>query len=276
MLQKSGGAVAQSAIHGFRLLWQLCRRTGGDDAVCFCIPGEFQKGIGIHGRRGYQTAVTVIGGAAAVIGEDVLAVVLDAYVVAINKRNADAQGSTADDNFQRLQCFADARTFFGTELLQAVKMTAVIKFAVIWQRILDEEAASLITTNRLAVLAGKGGVVLAHASVLVELAGFCGNAAENYTDIFGGSDNFFGIIGAVIQKGLLLPDVADKITRQCHFGQKQDIGLKAACFFNSVNDFLIVYIRTAGSNFQLSADNFQLQFIVLTILFAFYITIVLL
>ena len=55
-----------------------------------------------------------------------------------------------------------------------------------------------------------------------------------------------------------------------------DIGLKAACFFNSVNDFLIVYIRTAGSNFQLSADNFKLQFIVLTILFAFYITIVLL
>ena len=118
--------------------------------------------------------------------------------------------------------------------------------------------------------------VLAHASVLVELAGFGSNAAKNNADTFGSSNNFFGIIGAVIQKGLLLPDVTDKITRQCHFGQQQDIGLKAACFFNSVNDFLIVYIRTAGSYFQLSADNFQLQFIVLTILFAFYITIVLL
>ena len=155
-------------------------------------------------------------------------------------------------------------------------MTAVVKFAVVGQRCLDEAAASLITAEQLTVLAGKGGVVFAHASVLVELAWFGGNVAEDNADIFGGSDDLLGIIGAVIQKGLLLPDVADKITRQCHFGQKQDIGLKAACFFNSVNDFLIVYIRTAGSNFQLSADNFQLQFIVLTILFAFYITIVLL
>lgn len=51
-------------------------------------PSEFKNGIGIHGRRGYQTAVTVISGAAAVVGEDVLAVVLDADVVAIDKRNA--------------------------------------------------------------------------------------------------------------------------------------------------------------------------------------------
>lgn len=192
------------------------------------------------------------------------------------QHDADAQAGASDDDFQRLQCFADACTFFGAEFLQAVKMTAVIKFAVVGQRCLDEEAASLITAEQLTVLAGKGGVVFAHASVLVELAWFGGNAAEDYADIFSGSDDLFGIIGAVIQKGLLLPNVADKITRQCHFGQKQDIGFKATCFFDSVNDFLIVYIRTAGSNFQLSADNFKLQFIVLTILFAFYITIVLL
>ena len=60
----------------------------GDDAVCFGVPSEFQKCIGIHGRRGYQTAVTVISGAAAVVGEDILAVILDTDVVAIDKRNA--------------------------------------------------------------------------------------------------------------------------------------------------------------------------------------------
>lgn len=62
-------------------------------------------------------------------------------------------------------------------------MTAVVKFAVVGQRILDEEAASLITTEQLTVLAGKGGVVFAHASVLVELAWFGGNAAEDNADI---------------------------------------------------------------------------------------------
>ena len=41
LLQEFGGAVAQSAVYGFRLLWQLCRRTGGDDVVRFCIPGKF-------------------------------------------------------------------------------------------------------------------------------------------------------------------------------------------------------------------------------------------
>ena len=187
------------------------------------------------GRRGYQTAVTVVGGSAAVIGEDVLAVVLNADVVAVDERNAcgaclrtekavaltvfaqrvggagkvaqklcivccqrlryvevivfrpavfaqhdaDAQGGAADDDFQRMQCFADTSTFFGAELLQAVKMTAVVKFAVVGQRCFDEEAASLITAEQLTVLAGKGGVVFAHASVLVELAGLCGNAAED-------------------------------------------------------------------------------------------------
>ena len=156
------------------------------------------------------------------------------------QHDADAQAGASDDDFQRLQCFADACTFFGAELLQAVKMAAVIKFTVVGQRVLDEEAAALITAEQFTILAGEGGVVFAHASVLVELAGFGGNAAEDNADIFGGSDDFFGIIGAIIQKGLLLPDVADKITRQCHFGQQQDIGRKAARFFDSVNDFLIV------------------------------------
>ena len=104
----------------------------------------------------------------------------------------------------------------------------------------DEEAASLITTEQLTVLAGKGGVVFAHASVLVELACFDGDAAEHDADVLAVQCDLLRIIFAVIKKALLLPKVTDEIAGQRHLGQQQDVRLAAARFVYSLYDFMIV------------------------------------
>ena len=88
MLQKFADAVAQRKINRFRLCGQRCRRAARLDGVALCIPREFQQRFVVHGCGGDEGAVAVVGRGAAVVGEDVLAVVLNADVVAVDERYA--------------------------------------------------------------------------------------------------------------------------------------------------------------------------------------------
>ena len=260
------------------------------------IPCKFQQRFVVHGGGGDEGAVAIVGGGAAVIGEDVLAVVLDADVVAIDKRyaclprlgaeetvalfvfaeriggagqvaeqhsavvgerlrhvevivfcpavlaehQADAQRFAAEGELQGLQSAADAGVFLGAELLQAVEMAAVVELAVVGQGVFDDEASALIAADEPAVMAGEGCVVFAHASVLVELACFDGDAAEHDADVLAVQCDLLRIIFAVIKKALLLPKVTDEIAGQRHLGQQQDVRLAAARFVYSLYDFMIV------------------------------------
>ena len=296
MLQKFADAVAQRKINRFRLHGQRCRRTAWLDDVALRIPCKFQQRFVVHGCGGDEGAVAIVGGGAAVIGEDVLAVVLDADVVAIDERyaclprlgaeetvalfilaeriggagqvaeqhsavvgerlrhvevivfcpavlaehQADAQRFAAEGELQGLQRAADAGVFLGAELLQAVEMAAVVELAVVGQGVFDDEASALIAADEPAVMAGEGCIVFAHASVLVELACFDGNAAEHDADVLAVQCDLLRIIFAVIKKALLLPKVTYEIAGQRHLGQQQDVRFAAARFVYSLYDFMIV------------------------------------
>ena len=82
--------------------------------------------------------------------------------------------------------------------MQAVKIATIVKLSVIGQGIFDNKAAALVTAQQLAVLAHKGSVVLAQASVFIELVLFHGHAAEGYTKALTGLNDFLTIIVTVI------------------------------------------------------------------------------
>lgn len=53
--------------------------------------------------------------------------------------------------------------------MQAVEITAVVKFAVIGQGVFDNEIASCVTGQQLAVLADEGSVIFTHMTVFIML-----------------------------------------------------------------------------------------------------------
>ena len=83
------------------------------------------------------------------------------------EQDAQADLGATNSDFHRLQRSLHAGAFLSTQLVQAIKIAAIIKLTVIGQRIFDDEAASLIAAQQLAILAHKGGVILAQASILV-------------------------------------------------------------------------------------------------------------
>ena len=119
-------------------------------------------------------------------------------------------------------------------------MAAVVELAVVGQGVFDDEASALIAADEFAVMAGEGCVVFTHASVLVELACFDGNAAEHDADVLAVQCDLLRIIFAVIKKALLLPKVTDEIAGQRHLAQQQDVRFAAARFVYSLYDFMIV------------------------------------
>ena len=97
---------------------------------------------------------------------------------------------------------------FCRQLRKAVKIAAVIKFAVIGQRVLNNAVIRQFAAAKgFAAVSSKSGVVFAHASVLVNFASVNGNVTENNADIIIGSGvyNFFAKGFAVLQKRFLLP-----------------------------------------------------------------------
>ena len=97
---------------------------------------------------------------------------------------------------------------FCRQLRKAVKIAAVVKFAVIGQRVLNNAVIMQFAVAKgFAAVSSKSGVVFAHAPVFVNFASVNGNVAENNADIIigGGVYNFFAKGFAVIQKRFLFP-----------------------------------------------------------------------
>ncbi len=62
--------------------------AAGVDSFGFAVPAGAERCFCIHGRIGEQPAVGAVNTAAAVKGEDVFAVVLDTYIIAVDERDA--------------------------------------------------------------------------------------------------------------------------------------------------------------------------------------------
>ena len=111
-------------------------------------------------------------------------------------------------NFDRMCKLLRCGFKFCRQLRKAVKIAAVIKFAVIWQRVLNNAVVGQFAVAKgFAAVSSKSGVVFAHAPVLVNFVSVNGNVAENNADIIIGSSvyNFFAKGFAVLQKRFLFP-----------------------------------------------------------------------
>ena len=88
LFKETLAAVAEAMINLIDLTAGIRGDVAGVDSFGFAVPAGAERSFCIHGRIGEQPAVRVVNTAAAVKGEDVFAVVLDPYIIAVDERDA--------------------------------------------------------------------------------------------------------------------------------------------------------------------------------------------